>query len=87
MIMGLIFLIGISVASTAFVWFQTIQGYRTGVLNVRSRIDQRVSPRLYAINMFLMVIACIMMLVGTAVLIYGETRPAWHAKEGVRLFK
>ena len=82
--MGPIFLIGIAIASTAFVWYRTIQGYQTGVLIVRTRIDRQVSPRLYAVNLVVLGILSLVMLGATAVLIYGETHPGWHAKKAVQ---
>lgn len=82
--MGPIFLIVISIAATTFVWYRTIQGYRTGVLIVRTRIDWRVSPRLYAVNLLVSAILSPVMLGGTALLIYGETHPEWHARKAVQ---
>ena len=82
--MGPIFLIGIAIAATAIVWYRTIQGYRTGVLIVRiTRIDRQVSPRLYAVNLVVLGILCLVMLGATALLIYGETHPERHAKMAV----
>ena len=80
-----IFLIGISVVATAFVWHRTIQGYRTGVLYAHTRIERRVSPRLYAANLVALAILSLVMLGATALLIYGETHPEWHAKRAAPL--
>jgi hypothetical protein len=76
--MSTLIITALAAAATAFVWYQTIQGYRTGVLNVRSRIDRRVSPRIYALNLVLMAILSLVMLGAVALMIYGETHPEWR---------
>jgi len=85
--MSAVFLIILIAVCTAFVWYQTIQGYRTGVLNVRTRIDRRVSPRQYFFMLMIMIILCLLMLVSVVLITYGETHPDWHAKKEVRSVK
>jgi hypothetical protein len=78
--MGSLFLILMTGAATGFVWYQTIQGYRTGVLNVRTRIDRRVSPRLFVVMLVLMAVLSLVCLGAFALMTYGLTHPEWHAK-------
>jgi hypothetical protein len=79
--MGASFLIILAVAGTAFTWYRTIKGYRTGVLKIRSRtVDRRVSPREFAINLFVLALLAVVMLGATVLLIYGETHPGWRPR-------
>jgi hypothetical protein len=80
-----------AVVATAYIWYVTIQGYRTGVLNLRGgRIDRRLAPRRFSLMIVLVTVLSLVCLVAVAIMIYGETHPDWrrapakHALKGTR---
>jgi hypothetical protein len=78
----------LAAAAAAYACYVTIQGYRTGVLRVRTRIDQRVSPRQYWVMLVLMIVLSSVSLGAVALMIYGETHPEWrraHAKHAAQM--
>jgi hypothetical protein len=77
--MSTLLTITLAAATTAYMWYQTIQGYRTGVLNLRAiRVDRRVAPRMYSLVLILVTLVSLVSLVAVALLIYGETHPGWR---------
>jgi hypothetical protein len=59
-------------------WYKTIQGYRTGVLNLKSRIDRQENPLMYSLGMVLDMLLSLVGLAAVALLIYSQTHPEWR---------
>jgi hypothetical protein len=71
--------ITLAAAATAYMWYKTIHGYRTGVLNLRAiRVDRQVAPRIYLLVLILVTLVSLVSLLAVALLIYGETHPEWR---------
>jgi hypothetical protein len=63
---------------TAYIWYVTIQGARTGILRGRGRIERSTSPRLFWVALVAYASLSVVCLGGLGVFIYGETHPEWR---------
>jgi hypothetical protein len=74
--------ISLPAIAAAYLWYVTVQGYRTGVLRVRTTIFREKNPRMFWVTLAAVTILSLVSAGAVAVLAYGETHPEWRRPHG-----